>query len=213
MSEPLDTLQGIMAPMPASDINTDAIIPSEWLRTATADYGSGLFARDRYHADGTERADFVLNREPFRRARFLLAGENFGCGSSREAAVWALAGFGIRCVLAVSFANIFYENASRNAILPAQVDPRTAGALAEEIAGAGREPIFTVDLPARSIHGPAGIRHGFCVPKPLAEMLMSGRDFLDAALRSDADIAAHYAARKCSRPWLYNPLLERAEDR
>ena len=212
MSEPLRTLRGIMAPMRASDINTDAIIPSEWLRTATADYGRGLFARERYEADGTERADFVLNREPFRRAGILLAGENFGCGSSREAAVWALAEFGIRCVVAASFANIFYENASRNAILPAQVDAPTADALADGISRS-REPVFTVDLLGRRICGPDGVCHRFAVPAPLADMLIGGRDFLDAAIQSVADIAAHYEAQKRERPWLHNPLLERAGDR
>ena len=212
MSEPLRILAGIMAPMPESDINTDAIIPSEWLRTARADYGRGLFARERYHADGTERADFVLNRPPFRRARILLAGENFGCGSSREAAVWALAEFGIRCVFAVTFANIFYENAIRNAVLPGRIDPGTADALVREIAQSGEEPVFTVDLPMRSITAPGGSRHGFEIPAPPADMLVSGRDFIDAALRSEAEIAAYHAAEARRRPWLHKPLQTTAED-
>lgn len=211
MNEPLRILDGVMAPMPESDINTDAIIPSDWLRTATADYGRGLFARERYHADGTERSDFVLNRPPFRRARILLAGENFGCGSSREAAVWALAEFGIRCVLAVSFANIFYENAFRNALLPGRIDAATADALAGEIAASGNEPVFTVNLPMRSITARGGSRHGFEVPAPLADMLVSGRDLIDAALQSEAEIAAYHAAEARRRPWLHGPLQTTAE--
>jgi len=213
MTEALRVLNGIMAHMPASDINTDAIIPSEWLRTATADYGRGLFARDRYHADGTEREDFVLNRAPFRRAKILLAGENFGCGSSREAAVWALAEFGIRCVFAVSFANIFYENALRNGLLPGQIDSTTADALAREVAEAGQGHVFTVDLPKRSIIAPSRCHHSFEISAPLADMLVSGRDFIEAALQSDAEIAAYRAAEKRKHPWLHKPLLMKADDR
>lgn len=213
MSEPLRILKGIMAPLPESDINTDAIIPSEWLRTATADYGHGLFARERYYEDGTERADFVLNRPPFRRAAILLAGENFGCGSSREAAVWALAGFGIRCVFAPSFANIFYENAFRNALLPGRIDAATADALASEIAEAGQEPAFTIDLPARAIIAPSGTRHTFDVPAQLAEMLIDGSDFIDAAVQSEPEISAYYVAERHRHPWLDRALLESGEDR
>lgn len=213
MSEPLRILDGIMAPMPASDINTDAILPSEWLRTATADYGHGLFARERYHADGTERADFILNQPPFRQARILLAGENFGCGSSREAAVWALAEFGIRCVFAVSFANIFYENAFRNALLPGQIDSATADALVRAIYEPGQEPFFTVNLPMRSIITPGGFRHRFEVSAPLADMLVNGRDFIDAALKSDAEIAAYHMAEQRRRPWLHKPLQQATRNR
>jgi 3-isopropylmalate/(R)-2-methylmalate dehydratase small subunit len=118
-----------MAVMPMADINTDAIIPSVWLRTATADMGKGLFGGLRYDGQGRERPEFVLNREPYRHARVLLADENFGCGSSREAAVWALAQFGIGCVLAPSFADIFYENAFRNGLVAAIIDGQTYKAL------------------------------------------------------------------------------------
>ena len=129
MRTPVREIEGVMAVMPMADINTDAIIPSVWLRTATADMGKGLFGGYRYDADGRERPDFVLNREPYRHARILLADENFGCGSSREAAVWALAQFGIGCVLAPSFADIFYENAFRNGLVAAIIDRRAYQAL------------------------------------------------------------------------------------
>jgi 3-isopropylmalate/(R)-2-methylmalate dehydratase small subunit len=129
MRQPVREIEGVMAVMPMADINTDAIIPSVWLRTATADMGKGLFGGLRYDGQGRERPEFVLNREPYRHARILLADENFGCGSSREAAVWALAQFGIGCVLAPSFADIFYENSFRNGLVAAIIDGQTYKAL------------------------------------------------------------------------------------
>jgi len=123
MRKPFQDFSGIAARIRGANINTDAIIPAAWLRSAHADFGRGLFARWRYSDAGSENAEFVLNREPFRRARILVADENFGCGSSREAAVWALMQFGIGCVLAPSFADIFYENAFRNGLLAGLIGP------------------------------------------------------------------------------------------
>ena len=143
---------GVMAVLPLSNVNTDAIIPSAWLRTASADLSKGLFGGHRFDADGRERPGFVLNQVPFRDAKILLADENFGCGSSREAAVWALVQFGIRAVLAPSFADIFYENAFRNGLLAARIAPETYTALAAP----RQNPTFTIDLPACTITGPDG---------------------------------------------------------
>jgi 3-isopropylmalate dehydratase small subunit len=197
---------GVMAVMPRANINTDAIIPAAWLRTATADFGRGLFGGLRYEADGvTERPDFVLNQPPFRTARILLADENFGCGSSREAAVWALAGFGIRAVLAPSFADIFYENAFRNGLLAAQVDARTFQALAT-LATHAENPVFTIDLPRRIIAGPGGLRYAFEVPPARAEALIRGDDEIDMTLRHLADIDAYHAAARQQHSWLHTGL-------
>ena len=123
MREPVIEVAGIAAALQLGNVNTDAIIPSAWLRSPTLDLAKGLFAGWRYTEAGAEQAGFVLNREPYRRASILVAGANFGCGSSREAAVWALMRFGIRCVLAPSFADIFRENAFRNGLVAGVIEP------------------------------------------------------------------------------------------
>lgn len=203
MREKFITLDGMMAPMPIANVNTDAIIPSPWLRFAHADLGRGLFGTQRFEADGTERPDFVLNRPPFRNARILLADENFGCGSSREAAVWALAQFGIRCVLAPGFADIFYENAFRNGVLAAVITPGALDALlaAIERNGAGRPS--RIDLRVRQVVGPDGVAHGFQVPASRAEALMRGDDEIEATLRQASTINAFHARARVASPWLY----------
>jgi 3-isopropylmalate/(R)-2-methylmalate dehydratase small subunit len=160
MRQPFRNFTGIAAAMPAANINTDAIIPASWLRTAHADLCKGLFGHLRYDDTGHERPGFILNRQPFRSATILFAGENFGCGSSREAAAWALQRFGIKCILAPSFADIFYENAFRNRLLAGIVD-RAALAVLVELAAPGQsEPFFEIDLPAGKIAHFAGICGG-----------------------------------------------------
>jgi 3-isopropylmalate dehydratase small subunit len=203
MREPFTDVEGVMATMLSANINTDAIIPSAWLRTATADYGKGLFGGDRYDADGRERPGFVLNCPPFRSARILLADENFGCGSSREAAVWALLQFGIRCVLAPSFADIFYENAFRSGLLAGLIDPATLAALAQSAGRHAGRPVYRVDLPARTITAPDGTGYGFHVAAALAEPLIRGDDAIDTTLRHADEIEAYYAAARADRAWLY----------
>jgi 3-isopropylmalate dehydratase small subunit len=194
---------GVMAVVPRANINTDAIIPAAWLRTATADFARGLFGGLRYDANGHERPDFVLNRPPFRTARILLADENFGCGSSREAAVWALVQFGIEAVLAPSFADIFYENAFRNGLLAAKIDGRSFSALAALVARHPDDPVFTIDLGARTIAGPEDTRHGFEVPAARAEALIRGDDEIDLTLRHAAEIDAYHDAARARSAWLY----------
>jgi 3-isopropylmalate dehydratase small subunit len=203
MRQPFTAVEGVMATMLSANINTDAIIPSAWLRTATADYGRGLFGGDRYDADGREWPDFVLNRPPFRQTKILLAEENFGCGSSREAAVWALLQFGIRCVLAPSFADIFYENAFRSGLLAGLVDPATLAALAQSASRHAGSPVYRVDLPARTIAAPDGTAYGFQVPDALALPLIRGDDAIDTTLRHADEIEAYYATASADRAWLY----------
>jgi 3-isopropylmalate dehydratase small subunit len=196
-------VRGVMAVMPLSNVNTDAIIPSAWLRTVSADLSKGLFGGHRYDSAGRERPEFVLNQAPFREAKILLADENFGCGSSREAAVWALAQFGIRCVLAPSFADIFYENAFRNGLLAARISPETYAALAAEVAHHRQDPIFDVDLPAGTITGPDGTAHRFMVPPARAEALIRGDDEIDLTLHHAGEIEAYHSAALAARAWLY----------
>lgn len=203
MREPFTTTTGIMAVMPLSNVNTDAIIPSTYLRSVKADLGKGLFGGHRYDTAGHEQPDFVLNRPPFRAARILLADENFGCGSSREAAVWALQQFGVRCVLAPSFADIFYENAFRNGLLAGLIEPATFAALAATVDAHPDRPVFTVDLAACMLTGPDGRKHAFRVPAGRAEALMRGDDEIGATLRHIDEIEAHYAAARANRGWFF----------
>ncbi|MFZ4809427.1 MAG: 3-isopropylmalate dehydratase small subunit [Hyphomicrobiaceae bacterium] len=202
MRTPFRNFTGIAAPMPTPNINTDAIIPAAWLRTATADYGRGLFGAWRYDDGGRERPDFVLNRPPYRQAQILVAGANFGCGSSREAAVWALAGFGFRCVLAPSFADIFYENAFRNGLLAAQITVTTLDELLALIE-TSEVPRLALDLAAETVTGPDGRGHHFGVPTSRKSGLMRGDDEIEMTLRHDAEIQAFHAGARAAKPWLY----------
>ncbi|MEQ1613049.1 MAG: 3-isopropylmalate dehydratase small subunit [Hyphomicrobiaceae bacterium] len=202
MAAPFSDFSGIAAPMPGANINTDAIIPSAWLRTATADYGKGLFGRQRYDDEGRERPGFVLNREPFRHAEILVAGPNFGCGSSREAAVWALAGFGLKCVLAPSFADIFYENAYRNGLLVARIDPETLVDLID-FSSRSAEPRLGVNLANETLDCADGRVWRMSVPPSRKQALMLGEDEIECTLRHERDISAFHAAASAQMPWLY----------
>jgi len=131
--EKFTRLDGVAASLPMPDINTDAVIPASYQRTLNDDPGKGLFAGWRYDLEGNEVPDFILNREPWRNSRIIVAGQNFGCGSSREFAVWALMRFGIRCVIAPSFGDIFYENSFKNGLLPVVRAPPQVEALHEHL--------------------------------------------------------------------------------
>lgn len=216
MRQAVKEIAGVMAVMPMADINTDAIIPSVWLRTATADMGKGLFGGYRYDEQGRERPDFVLNREPYRHARILLADENFGCGSSREAAVWALAQFGIGCVLAPSFADIFYENAFRNGLVAAIIDARAYHALraaaqaCEDAASTRGAPPCRVDLATATVTGPDGAVHSFTIPASRAQALMRGDDEIAMTLSHLPAIEAHYERVRAESGWLFPAALQRS---
>ncbi|MFN3674242.1 MAG: 3-isopropylmalate dehydratase small subunit [Bosea sp. (in: a-proteobacteria)] len=211
MNKPVREISGIMAVMPVANINTDAIIPSVWLRTATADMGKGLFGRQRYDEAGSERPDFVLNRPPFREAKILLADENFGCGSSREAAVWALVQFGIGCVLAPSFADIFYENAFRNGLVAGLIEPDTYQALKRAVEVNGHDPRAHVDLASASMTGPDGVKHSFRIAAARAQALMRGDDEIAMTLQHQRAIEAHCVAAKATSDWLFPAALQRTQ--
>jgi 3-isopropylmalate/(R)-2-methylmalate dehydratase small subunit len=203
MTAPFQDFSGIAARFTGTNVNTDAIIPAAWLRTAHADFGRGLFARWRYDDAGNEIPTFILNREPFRQARILVADENFGCGSSREAAVWALMQFGIRCVLAPSFADIFYENAFRNGLLVGRIGPEAHAGLDAAISAHAQDPLFTVSLSKTTISGPDGTSHHFDVPRSRAESLLRGDDEIAITLGHLADIEDFHNRMQQSMPWLY----------
>jgi 3-isopropylmalate/(R)-2-methylmalate dehydratase small subunit len=203
MTAPFHDFSDIAARFNGTNVNTDAIIPAAWLRTAHADFGRGLFARWRYDDAGNEIPTFVLNQEPFRRAQILVADENFGCGSSREAAVWALMQFGIRCVLAPSFADIFYENAFRNGLLVGRITREVLAALDAAISAHAHNPVFTVSLTAGTIAGPDGAAHHFDVPRSRAQALLRGDDEIAITLTQVSDIDDFHKRMQQSMPWLH----------
>lgn len=199
-------LTAIAAPLLRINVDTDAIIPSrEMKRVSKEGLSDGLFAGWRYTEPGgrEENPEFILNREPYRRAQILLSGANFGCGSSREHAVWALAEWGIRCIIAPSFGTIFYGNCVRNGILPLALDEdRIAGiaALAEADPTANT---LSVNLATGTVTEADGTTHPFDIAAGDREMLMEGLDAIAATMQRDDEILAFQARDRIRRPWIY----------
>ena len=200
--ERFDRLTGIAAPLLQENINTDAIIPVPWIVNFGRDFGHGLFGNWRYDADEREKPDFILNQPPYREAKILLAGRNFGCGSSREEAVWALLDFGIRCVIAPSFGDIFFENSFKNGLLPVALAPEAVAALARMIAEAP-SPVLTVDLEACTVGAPGGPPLSFAIQEGRRRNLLLGLDEIGQTLTHGADIDRFQAADRHRRPWIY----------
>ena len=169
-------LTGVAAPLPIVNVDTDMIIPKEYLKTIKrTGLGSALFAEMRYNDDGSENPDFVLNKPAYRNAQILVAGDNFGCGSCREHAPWALLDFGIRCVISTSFADIFYNNCFKNGILPVTVSPEDLEKLMDD-ASRGSNATLTVDLEAQEIRGPDGGSVKFDIDAFKRHCLLNGLD-------------------------------------
>ncbi|AOZ09137.1 3-isopropylmalate dehydratase small subunit [Cupriavidus malaysiensis] len=204
--EPFVTLRGLAAPLLRANIDTDLIIPSREITSPGADgYGDKLLSPWRYQtgADGQrrERPEFVLNRAPFRQATILLSGENFGSGSSREAAVWAVRQFGFRCVIAPSFGAIFQNNCYRNGVLPVVLAADVVGALAQEAEGGALW--LEVDLRACQVRHADGRGWTFAVPASERAMLLEGLDAIGLTLKRHAQIEAYQAATRAARPWIW----------
>ena len=196
---------GIAAPLLRDNVDTDAIIPSrETQSVARTGYGDKLFANWRY-TPGTriENPDFVLNREPFRQATILISRDNFGCGSSREAAVWSLAQFGIRCVIAESFGNIFRNNCIRNGFLPVVLPADAVTTLAAQVEQGGDKTQVTVDLERCEVRAPDGQAWPFTIGALEREMLLEGLDEVALTLKRRLEIEAFQARDRRSRPWIY----------
>jgi 3-isopropylmalate/(R)-2-methylmalate dehydratase small subunit len=198
------TLTAIAAPLPLVNVDTDKIIPARHLKTIKrSGLGVALFETLRYHDDGRERPDFVLNREPYRQAQILIAGENFGCGSSREHAPWALLDFGIRCVIARSFADIFFNNCFKNGVLPIALPQDQIDILARE-ASEAQDPTFTVDLDRQEIRRPTGNEvFTFEVDPFRKHCLLHGLDDVGLTMQKRRQIDAFEADQRTARPWLY----------
>ncbi|MBT8418812.1 MAG: 3-isopropylmalate dehydratase small subunit [Silicimonas sp.] len=196
-------LTGIAAPMPLVNIDTDMIIPKQFLKTIKrTGLGVNLFDEMRYDREGNEVDDFVLNRPAHRNAQILVAGDNFGCGSSREHAPWALLDFGIRCVISTSFADIFYNNCFKNGILPIVVSPEDHAKLMDD-AERGANATLTVDLESQSITGPDGGEIGFEVDPFRKHCLLNGLDDIGLTLESAAaSIEAYEEKASALRPWV-----------
>ncbi|NKC12796.1 MAG: 3-isopropylmalate dehydratase small subunit [Gammaproteobacteria bacterium] len=197
------TLSGVAAPMNAINIDTDQIIPKLHLRTIKrTGLGKVLFDELRFNTDGSEKPEFVLNQEPYRNAKILLAGDNFGCGSSREHAPWALLDFGIRCVISTSFADIFYNNCFKNGILPITVSKEELDVLMGD-ASDKENPQLSVDLQTMEIRRPNGPVVKFEIDEFRRHCLLNGLDDIGLTLQKVDKIDAFEAQQKASQPWLY----------
>ena len=199
--EKFTELTGIAAPMPAINVDTDQIIPKQFLKTIKrSGLREGLFFDLRFEDDGSEKADFVLNKPAYRNAEILLTGENFGCGSSREHAPWALLDFGIRCVIAPSFADIFYNNCFKNGILPITVSQEELDKLMDD-AERGANATLTVDLEAQEIHGPDGGSIKFEIDAFKRHCLLNGLDDIGLTLEKSSAIDTFEKQNTEARPW------------
>lgn len=200
--EKFTTLTGVAAPMPLVNIDTDMIIPKQFLKTIKrSGLGQNLFDEMRYDNDGNEIPDFVLNQPAYRNAQILVAGDNFGCGSSREHAPWALLDFGIRCVISTSFADIFYNNCFKNGILPIVLPQDQVDALMDD-ARKGENARITVDLDSQTVTGADGSVYAFEIDSFKKHCLLNGLDDIGLSLEKVASIDAFEAQAAQSRPWV-----------
>lgn len=200
--EKFDKLSGVAAPMPLVNIDTDMIIPKQFLKTIKrTGLGANLFDEMRFNLDGSEIEDFVLNQPAYREAEILVAGDNFGCGSSREHAPWALLDFGIRCVISTSYADIFYNNCFKNGILPIVLPKEAVDALMED-AERGANARISVDLENQIVSGSDGKEYAFDVDSFKKHCLMNGLDDISLTMEKEKSIDKFEAAYAQSMPWV-----------
>jgi 3-isopropylmalate/(R)-2-methylmalate dehydratase small subunit len=199
--EKFTTLEGVAAPIKQINVDTDAIIPKQYLKTIKrTGLGKGLFAEQRYKDDGAENPDFVLNKPAYRKAKILVAADNFGCGSSREHAPWALADFGIRCVISTSFGDIFYNNCFKNGLLPIRVSKEDLDKLFDD-ADRGANATLTIDLAKQEIRGPDGGVVNFEIDPFRKHCLLHGLDDIGLTKQKQSKIENYEAQAKTARPW------------
>jgi 3-isopropylmalate/(R)-2-methylmalate dehydratase small subunit len=195
------TLTGVAAPMPIVNVDTDMIIPKQFLKTIErTGLGKGLFFEMRFDEAGVEKPEFVLNQQAYRKAQILVAGNNFGCGSSREHAPWALLDYGIRCVISTSFADIFYNNCFKNGILPIVVSPEDLEKLLDD-AGRGSNATLTIDLPAQEIRGPDGGTVKFEIDAFRKHCLLNGLDDIGLTMEKADKITSYETKLAEVQPW------------
>jgi 3-isopropylmalate/(R)-2-methylmalate dehydratase small subunit len=200
--QPFTTLSGVAAPLPMVNVDTDMIIPKQFLKTTKrTGLGSALFFEMRTRPEGSENPDFVLNKPAYRNAKLLIAGANFGCGSSREHAPWALLDFGIRCVIAPSFADIFYNNCFKNGILPIALPQAEVDRLMED-ASMGANAVISVDLQKQEVVRPNGSRIAFDVDPFRKQCLLNGWDDIGLTMQHEKDISEFESRRRLTEPWI-----------
>jgi 3-isopropylmalate dehydratase small subunit len=198
---PFTRLDARAAPLDVANIDTDQIIPKQFLKTVDREgLARGLFYDMRFDAEGRAKPGFVLDDPAFARSGVLIAGDNFGCGSSREHAPWALLDFGIRCVIASSFADIFYNNCFQNGLLPVALPREQVRALMGEAKGGNH--VFSIDLEAQTVTAPSGAVFAFEIDPGRKEKLLKGLDAIGETLQAADDIADYEARRALDRPWL-----------
>lgn len=194
-------LSGVAAPLPIINIDTDMIIPKDYLKTIKrTGLGEGLFAEMRFNEDGSPKPDFVLNKPAYKGAKILVAGDNFGCGSSREHAPWALLDYGIRCIISTSFADIFYNNCFKNGVLPIVVSPENLEKLMDD-ASRGSNAVVSIDLESQEIKGPDGGSIGFDIDPHRKHCMLNGLDDIGLTLEKASSIDAYESKAAQNRPW------------
>jgi 3-isopropylmalate/(R)-2-methylmalate dehydratase small subunit len=199
--EKFTVLDGVAAPLRSINVDTDAIIPKQYLKTIKrTGLGKGLFSEKRYRDDGSENPDFVLNRPAYCNAKILVAGDNFGCGSSREHAPWALKDFGIACVISTSFGDIFYNNCFKNGLLPIKVGPEDLEKLFDD-AERGANARLSIDLEKQEIRGPDGGVVRFDMDPHRKRLLLEGLDDIGLTLVKRDKIARFEEKARAARPW------------
>jgi 3-isopropylmalate/(R)-2-methylmalate dehydratase small subunit len=199
--EKFTVLEGVAAPLRVINVDTDAIIPKQYLKTIKrTGLAVGLFSEKRYRDDGSENPDFVLNKPAYRSAKILVAGDNFGCGSSREHAPWALKDFGITCVISTSFGDIFYNNCFKNGVLPIKVNPDDLEKLFDD-AERGANARISIDLEKQEIRGPDGGVIKFDIDAHRKHCLLNGLDDIGMTLVKKSKIASFEEQAKAARPW------------
>ena len=203
--EPFKKLEGVAAPLNMINVDTDMIIPKQYLKTIhRTGLGKALFDEMRHNPDGSEKPDFVLNKPAYRKAQILVAGDNFGCGSSREHAPWALLDFGIRCVISTSFGDIFYNNCFKNGILPIRVSQEDLDKLFDD-AERGANATLSIDLASQEIRGPDGGTVKFEIDPFRKYVLLKGLDDIGLTLVHEADITA-FEKKNLNVPQMSTPL-------
>ena len=197
------TLEGVAAPLKIINVDTDMVIPKQYLKTIKrTGLGKGLFSEQRYKDDGSENPDFILNKPAYRNAKILVAGDNFGCGSSREHAPWALLDFGIRCVISTSFADIFYNNCFKNGILPIKMPKEIIAKLMDD-ASRGSNAVIEIDLEKQEIKGPDGGTVHFDIDPFRKHCLLNGLDDIGLTMEKKSEIDDFETRQKDSQPWLH----------
>jgi len=199
--EKFDHLEGVAAPLKIINVDTDMVIPKQYLKTIKrTGLGKGLFAEMRYKDDGSENPEFVLNKPAYRTAKILVAGDNFGCGSSREHAPWALMDFGIRCVISTSFGDIFYNNCFKNGVLPIRVSKEDLEKLFDD-AERGANATLSIDLEKQEIRGPDGGVVKFDIDPHRKRCMLEGLDDIGLTMEKNNKIASFEEKASAARPW------------